>query len=327
MSDGLFSTARLDRLRQRARVVAALRGFLDDADFMEVDPPILVGSPGLEPHLDAMVVHTTEGPRFLHTSPEYALKKLLGSGADRVYSLGACFRDEPKSKTHSPQFTMLEWYTTGFDLFELMAQTEALVQAAWSALDRPQVMGIQGPLTLEDGFERMTVRESFKRYASIDPWLHSSPDSLRKAAAKSGLRVSSLDGSWDDLFFEIFLNEVEPNLGVERPTFLWGWPRSQAALARIDPEDQTRALRFELYAGGYELANAFDELTDSQEQRDRFEEELELRHRLGKPQYPIDEAFLTAIDAMKPTAGIALGVDRLIMLLTNADDIGEVLSW
>lgn len=315
---------RPDLLRQRARIVRALRAFFDEHDFVEIEAPVVVRSPGMEPHLDAFELRTDQPRRYLHTSPEYALKRLLGEGLDRIYSLGPCFRDEPPSRTHSPEFTMLEWYATGLDLHGLMHQTEALVRAAHAAaMDVAQSSGPAKVALPADGFERLTVRDAFRRYAGIDPWQCASVDDLRAAALAAGHRVAE-GGTWDDVFFGVHLDAVEPKLGVGRPTFLWGWPASQAALSRLDPSDATVALRFELYAGGFELANAFDELIDAAEQRRRFEGEQATRRSLGRAVPPIDEALLTALGRMKPTAGIALGVDRLVMWLLGVADIADV---
>ncbi len=309
-------------LRRRARIVRALRAFFDHRDFVEIEAPIAVRSPGMEPHLDAFRLQTGGARRYLHTSPEYALKRLLGAGFERIYSLGPCFRDEPPSKTHSPEFTMLEWYAVGSDLPQLMDQTEALIRAARAAVGRGPV-GYRGRVTRVDGpFERLTVQDAFVRYAGVDPFAHPTAEGLRAAARAQGHYVAD-GGSWDDVFFQIHLEAVEHRLGVDRPTFLWGWPASQAALARLDAGG-TRALRFELYAGGFELANAFDELTDADEQRARFEAEQAERKAAGKPVYPIDEPLLAALRRMSPTAGIALGVDRLVMWLTGAEHIADV---
>lgn len=316
---------RLIRLRQRAAILSAVRAVLDDDDFFEVEPPLLVRSPGMELHLDAFEISGDYPRRYLHTSPEYALKRLLGAGADRIYAIVPCFRDEQPSRTHNPEFTMVEWYSTGTDLFGLMDQTEAVMRAAASAVGCVEASARRAtPLDLEGPFERLTVREAFGRYAGVDPWMHSTADALRLAARGRGLAVPTESPDWDDVFFQIFLNEVEPKLGLTRPTFLWGWPASQAALSRLDPSDPSTALRFELFAGGFELANAFDELIDPVEQRARFEAESAARRALGKAVYPIDEALLSALGQMKPTAGIALGLDRLVMLLTGADHIADV---
>lgn len=305
-----------DHLRARARIIRAVRAFLDARDFVEIEAPVAVTSPGMEPHLDAFELRTAHPRRYLHTSPEYALKRLLGQGFTHIYSLGPCFRDEPPSRTHNPEFTMLEWYATGLDLPGLMDQTEALVRAAHHAAG--------GPVTLPAApFERLTVRDAFTRYAHLDPWQHPTVEALRAAAKAAGHHVAD-GGTWDNAFFQIHLDAVEPHLGKHRPTFLWGWPASQAALSRLDPDDPTVALRFELYAGGFELANAFDELIDPAEQRRRFQAEQAERRALGRAVLPIDEALLAALARMKPTAGIALGVDRLVMWLLGADHIADV---
>ena len=309
-------------LRRRALIVRALRAFFDDRGFVEIEAPIAVRSPGMEPHLDAFKLSTGGPRRYLHTSPEYALKRLLGDGFEKIYSLGPCFRDEPPSKTHSPEFTMLEWYEVGLDLPKLMDQTEALIRAARSAVGKGPV-GYRGRVTRVDvPFERLTVQEAFRRYAGLDPFECPTADTLRRAARAQGHYVAD-GGSWDDVFFQVHLEAVEPRLGIDRPTFLWGWPVSQAALARLDASG-SRALRFELYAGGFELANAFDELIDADEQRARFEAEQAERRATGKAVHPIDEALIEALRRLSPTAGIALGVDRLVMWLTGAEHIADV---
>ena len=180
---------------------------------------------------------------------------------------------------------------------------------------------------LNSKFERLSMREAFIRYAQIDPWQYPCGESLRRAALETGGRLSNMDDQWDHVFIEIFVNRVEPNLGLERPSFIYGWPASQAALARIDPNTPECALRFELFAGGFELANAFDELTDSDEQRARFMADQTERAALNRPVYPIDDRFLEALDHVRPCAGIALGVDRLVMLLLELDTIAGVQSW
>lgn len=305
----------LRALTLRARLRQATRAFFDARGFLEIDAPVLVAAPGLEPHLDAFEVDCAEGRRYLHTSPEYALKRLLGAGLDRLYSLGPCFRDEPPSRTHSPEFTLLEWYEVGLDLWGLMDQTEALIRALAAQLGADLAVRLDAP------FERLSVRAAFEQYAGVDPWAHPSAEGLRDAARAAGLVVHTHSEDWDDVFFQIHLNAVEPHLGADRPTFLWGWPASQAALARLDPQDPTTALRFELFLGGLEIANAFDELIDPVEQRARFEADQATRRAAGRPVYPIDEALLAALARMKPTSGIAVGFDRLVMALCGLEDI------
>jgi lysyl-tRNA synthetase class 2 len=278
----------------------------------------------MELHLDSFEVRGAQIHRYLHTSPEYALKGLLGEGAERIYAIVPCFRDEPPSRTHNPEFTLLEWYSVGSDLFGLMDQTEAVVRAAATALE-VRTLELDGEtLDFEGPFERLSVRDAFLQWAGVNPWDHPTADGLRLAARQKGVAVPTDSPEWDDVFFQIFLNVVEPRLGRVRPTFLWGWPASQAALARLAPDDPTTALRFELFAGGLELANAFDELIDPAEQRARFQAESAERARRGRTVYPIDEALLAALGRMRPTAGIALGIDRLAMLLTGVDHIAHV---
>jgi lysyl-tRNA synthetase class 2 len=295
-----------------------VRHFLDARGYVEIEAPLLVVSPGLEPHLDAFEVPTGGPRRYLHTSPEYALKRLLGDGFERLYSLGPCFRDEPAADTHSPEFTMLEYYAVGLDLEGLMTETEALVAAAAEATN-------PGGFEVPRPFERLTVRDAFVRHANgVDPWQFTTAEALSSAARARGLRVSVEGDRWDDVFFQIFLNHVEPALGRERPVFLHRWPASQAALSRLDPADPTVALRFELYAGGFELGNAFDELIDPAEQRRRFQADQACRRLDGRQVPPIDDALIEALGRMRPTAGIALGFDRLVMWLTGATRIDDV---
>lgn len=311
-----------ERLVARHRARRAVRAFLDARDYIEIEAPLLVVSPGLEPHLDSFEVPTGGPRRYLHTSPEYALKRLLGDGFERLYSLGPCFRDEPSADTHSPEFTMLEWYRVGLDLAGLMDETEQLIAEACRAVHGGTRAGA---LDLTPPFERLSVRAAFRRHANgLDPWVHETAGGLTNAARACGLRVSGDAEQWDDVFFQIFLNHVEPALEAGPPVFLHGYPASQAALSRLDPADPTTALRFELYAGGFELANAFDELIDPAEQRRRFQADQAARRLAGSQVPPIDEALIEALGRMRPTSGIALGFDRLCMLLTGATRIDDV---
>lgn len=314
-----------DLLIRRATALQAVRGFFDARDFLEIDAPIAVASPGLEAHLDAFAIEGEAGRRYLHTSPEYALKKALGAGLEQIYCVGSCFRDEPQSRTHHPEFTMIEWYTTRLDLEGLMVQAADLIAAvALTVRGDTVVRAPNGRKVDLAELEVISVREAFVQHAKIDPWGHRTADALRSAARVRGLAVPTRSADWDDVFFQIFLNAVEPRLGLDKVTVLHGYPASQAALARLDPADPTTARRFEIYAGGLELANAFDELTDVAEQRARFEADQAWRRSHGRPVPPIDEALLSAVGAMRPTVGIALGFDRLLMLVCEIDDIARV---
>jgi lysyl-tRNA synthetase class 2 len=227
------------------------------------------------------------------------------------------WRDEPHSPTHAPEFTMLEWYSLRADMAALMDETEALLRAVL-----PPVVACRGVETRLERFERITVAEAFLRYVGADV-LATAGDA---AALAAGAGVVLRDGEdWEDLFFRLLLERVEPHLGREHPTFLTHWPVAQAALARRCPEDGRVAERFELYCCGIELANAFVELTDAKEQRLRFVAERARRHALYGPDWEMDEDFLAAVAHLPPCAGIALGFDRLAMLATGAARIGDVM--
>jgi lysyl-tRNA synthetase class 2 len=318
-------------LEKRARIMAALRAWFAAEGFTEVDTPGLQVSPGLEPHLKAFAtwLETPEGEkrlRYLHTSPEFTMKKLLVAGMDRIYQLGHVFRNGERAGTHSPEFTMAEWYRSGAAYTELMADCVALLQATCRAAGT-ETLDFRGRVC--DPFkpcEVLTVPEAFERHCGIDLLATAEDvDRLDQAAAPLGIRKHDGD-SWEDLFFRIMLERIEPHLGMGVPTMLADYPVSMAALARPKPEEPRLAERFELYACGVELANGFGELTDAVTQRARFEADMDLKERLYGERYPIDEDFLAALElGMKPASGIALGVDRLVMLATHAPSIDAVL--
>ena len=324
-------SAKSDLIMTRAHLLWSLRTFFHQAGFLEIEVPTIVISPGLEPQLDAFEVSAKySGPmniarRWLHTSPEYALKRYLGgAGAEvtRVYTMGPCFRDEPPSSSHSPEFTMLEWYARDLSLEGLMTQCESLVRALAKTA---RSYGYSSTHWLSDApFERLSVKTAFLRYTNIDLTLNMDVGALRVAAEKAGIRADGLHGDWDDLYFQIFMDLIEPHLGVQKPTFLYDFPASQAALAKLDPQRPQWARRFELFAGGMELANAFDELNDPQEQRLRFTVDLQVRQARGAQQPPIDEVLLTHLSQLGDCVGIALGFDRLVMLLCGVDEIDRV---
>ncbi|HVJ53862.1 MAG TPA: EF-P lysine aminoacylase EpmA [Aliidongia sp.] len=322
-------------LEARARIMAALRGWFAGQGFIEVDTPALQVSPGLEPHLKAFAtwLETPEGEkrlRYLHTSPEFTMKKLLAAGMERIYQLGHVFRNGERAGTHSPEFTMLEWYRTRAGYRELMADCAALLRIACETAGTREFR-FRGHVC--DPFaepEILTVSQAFERHCGID-LLATAPDPARpdldllaRASAAIGIAPHAGDG-WEDLFFRIMLDRIEPHLGMGRPTILADYPVSMAALARPKPEDARLAERFELYACGVELANGFGELTDAATQRARFEADMDLKQRLYGERYPIDEDFLAALPLLPPAAGIALGVDRLIMLAAQAPSIEAVL--
>ena len=323
--------ARLPFLDRRAALTAATRAFFTGRGYREVETPCLVPAPGAEVHIRAFEtrfdphIGAGEGRAlWLRTSPELAIKKLLAGGCGPVFELARVWRNGEVSARHSPEFTMLEWYRPGLSFEGLMAETEDFVRSVCPPV--VEHAGVRTDLALP--FERLTMQEAFARHCNGLDLLGTEGDAVRlhAAAARAGLPPRA-DESWEDLFFRLLLERVEPAIGRDRATFLTHWPAPQAALARRDPADPRAALRFELFVAGIELANAFDELTDPAEQRLRFEEANAERRRItGEHGWDVDDDFMAALEAgMPPTAGIALGFDRLAMLAAGARSIGDVL--
>ena len=316
--------ARLPALRRRARLTQATRAFFDARGYLEVETPYAVPVPGEEVHLRAFRTEHigTDGartPLWLHTSPEFAMKTLLVAGAGPIFQLARVWRNEEGSQTHAPEFSMLEWYRPDASLDGLMDETEALLRAVLPPVVRCR--GIEASLA---AFDRLTMAEAFTRWVGADV-LGTAGDAAA-LAAQAGARLRDCE-EWEDLFFRLLLERVEPQLGRDRPTFLTHWPAAQAALARRDPADPRAALRFELFVCGMELANAFEELTDAAEQRTRFAADRARREALYGPGWGTDETFLDALAfGMPPGSGIALGFDRLAMIAAGMDDIGQV-QW
>ena len=329
--------ARLPTLQRRAALVRAVRAWFDARDFLEVETPALQVSPGLEPHLMAFATDL-EGAdgrirrrMHLHTSPEFAMKKLLVGGAPRIYQLARVFRNREGSRLHSPEFTLLEWYRAGAGWRDLVADCRGLLQAAAQA-------GGEGVLRMGDAtadpfadWTVVSVADAFGRWAGIDLMAATddpaapSPGPLAVAARAVGIEPHPGD-DWETIFFRIFLERIEPHLGQGTPTVLHDYPVSMAALSRQSAADPRVAERFELYVCGVELANAFGELTDAGLQRARFIADMDRKERLYGIRYPVDEDFLAALGhGMPESAGIALGIDRLAMLATGAGHIDDVL--
>jgi lysyl-tRNA synthetase class 2 len=325
------------RLERRGRILDAVRSFFAEREFIEVDTPALQVSPGLEPHLQAFATDLHDprdsraAPRYLHTSPEYAMKKLLAAGLPRIWQLAHVFRNGERSSTHHPEFSMLEWYRAGASYCDLMDECAALVRTCQEAAGAA-ALGWRGRTSdARREWQRITVAEVFHEHCGIDVLATAPdpdrPDTVRLAAAASGTGIAPHPGDdWESLFFRIFLERIEPHLGLDAPTILCDYPASMAALSRRRPDDPRLAERFEVYACGLEVANAFGELTDPIEQRSRFIADQARKQALYGHTYPIDEDFLAALEeGLPPCAGIALGFDRLVMLATGADDIEEVL--
>jgi len=305
-------------LKTRDKIIREIRQYFNSWGFLEVSTPARVRSPGQEVHLDA--IGAGDG-HWLITSPEYHLKRLVAEGLGPLFEIARCWRADETGPHHRTEFTMLEWYRVNQHLEVLAADCEALMRMAFEAAGRdPVALGFREP------FARTTVRELFAEHAGFPLMGDETPEDLRAAALKAGVAVGSAT-AWDDIFYQVFLDRIEPVLARSGPTFVFDWPAPLGALARPHPFDPRVVERFELYAGGLELANAFGELTDPVEQRRRFEEEARVRSARGKTVYPIDEALLEALPRMPPTAGIALGLDRLIMLALGARDISDVLAF
>ena len=319
----------------RNRIQAALRGFFAAEDFVEVDTATLQTSPGNEAHLHAFATEAIglDGSRaslYLHTSPEFACKKLLAAGETRIACFAHVYRNRERGPLHHPEFTMLEWYRTGEGYKALMKDSGAILAlAAETAGTRTLTYRDRETDPFREP-ERLSVAEAFERFAGVD--LLASIDGsggtdrehLAASLKNAGLRVAT-DDTWADLFSRVIVERVEPNLGLGRATILDEYPVAEAALARPTARDPRVAERFELYACGVELANAFGELTDAAEQRRRFEAEMAEKMRVYGETYPVDEDFLTALAQMPEASGIALGFDRLVMLATGASRIDQVI--
>jgi len=311
-------------LRRRARLLQSVRAFFDARGYLEVETPYAVPTPGEEVHLRGFATHrvAADGQTtklWLHTSPEFAMKRLLVGQSGAIFQLARVWRNEEDSDLHASEFTMLEWYRPGASLQSLMEETEALLRAVL-----PPVIICRGQENSLSRFERLTVAEAFHRYVGAD--VLQTADDAPALARQAGATLRASE-SWEDLFFRLLLERVEPRLGRDCPTFLTHWPAAQAALAQRDPTDLRVAERFELYVCGIELANAFVELTNAHEQRARFMEDRARRHRLYGPDWPLDEDFLAALaHGLPASAGIAMGFDRLAMIAAGATRIEQV-QW
>jgi lysyl-tRNA synthetase class 2 len=315
---------RLPYLQARELIRAAMRGWFAEQGFVEVETPILQVAPGAEVHLTGFATEwkTPDGkgqPRWLHSSPEFAMKKLLAGGVPRLFQFAKVFRNAEGSALHHPEFTMLEWYRAGAGYETIMQDCAALLAAIGATELRWQDTVCDPTATPL----RLTVAEAFARHAGVD--LFATLGDAARLAQASGVAMHDGD-SWDDMFFRVMLEKIEPYLGVGRPTILCEYPIGMAALARAKPGNPHVAERFELYACGVELANAFGELTDPEIQRARLAADMAEKERLYGVRWPVDDDFLAALEHGLPDcAGIALGFDRLVMLASGAAHIEDVL--
>ncbi len=326
--------ARAPALRARARIKEAVRRHFLDEGFTEVETPALQVSPGHETHVSAfrttaIGVDGIAAPLTLHTSPELTCKKLLAAGMERLFTLAPVYRNRERGRLHHPEFLMLEWYRAGEPLDSLVDDAAVLLRAAATTAGtrRLRHRGLECDPYLAP--EILPMCEAFARYAGVDlaTMLPDMPEGFARlagAARDHNLRVAA-DDTWSDLFSKVLSAIVEPRLGEGRPTFLTRYPASEAALARLCPDDPRFAERFELYCCGVEVANAFAELTEPDEQRRRFVEAEDERERIYGERFALDEDFLAALAIMPECCGIALGFDRLVMLATGADSVAAVM--
>jgi lysyl-tRNA synthetase class 2 len=286
----------------RARIIQSIRKFFINRDYLEVETPVAIPAPAPEASIDAIKTQKS----FLQTSPELCMKRLLSSGYEKIFQICKCFRDGERGHLHLPEFTLLEWYRAEAGYLYLMDECRDMIKHVVRELDMGDIIEYQGrPVDLSGEWEKVTVEEAFERFTGTTP----------EKAIESGD------------FDELTVRSIEPGLNNGKPVFLYNYPVSQAALSRINRDDPGVAERFELYMGGLELANAFSELTDADEQKKRFLKETENRKKAGKILYPFPEKFISDLEHMPPAAGIAFGIDRFVMLLTNSAEIDEVVTF
>ncbi len=318
-------------LEKRTQVIKALRHFFDTRDFTEVHTPALQVCPVMDAYIHAFkttrygVGRIGVQEMYLHTSPEFDMKKLLAAGMERIYQMCPVYRNAEGSARHLPEFMILEWYRAHADYHAIMNDCESMLGEIAKALE---ITHYRYKSNICDPFQpaqRLSIAEAFDKYAHLDiSAFLNDLDGFAKAAESIGVRVIDSD-KWDDIFHAVMADKIEPYLGQGRATILYDYPASMAALSRKKPDNEEFAERFELYVCGIELANAFSELTDANEQRERFRSEMALKKELYGEEYPADEEFFKAVGNMPDSAGIALGVERLIMLATNAPDITDVI--
>ena len=302
LDDNFNLALKAQALDMRARLISSIRHFFIQQDFLEVETPLRIPAPAPEEHIEAI----PSGNWFLQTSPELCMKRLLAAGYPRIFQISKCFRAAERGSRHLPEFTMLEWYVAQFDYCQLMDQCEAMLITAFKDMGHDQKIIWQNKkINLASPWERISVAEAFSKYAPITC-------------------QQALD---QETFDEIMVDYIEPRLGIDRPTFIYDYPAKLAALAKIKKSDPAVAERFELYIGGLELANGFSELTDAREQRQRFEEASEARALKKWALYPMPTKFLNSLETLPSCAGIALGIDRLAMILADKATIDDVVAF
>ena len=321
-------------LLARNRIKTAIRAWLEAQGFLEIDAACLQVSPGNETHLHAFrteLIGTDASRRdlYLHTSPEFAMKKLLAAGEQRIFTFAPAFRNRERGTLHSPEFTMLEWYRSGVPYEQLWRDCADILRIATETTGQRNWSWRGRPCDALAAYRTTSLDQAFSQFASID--LRETYDAggsnrsaLARRAAAAGITIAA-DDTWSDVFSKILTEKIEPKLGNSCPEILYEYPHTEAALARRVPNNPAVAERFEMYVSGVELANGFGELTDAAEQRRRFDADMTEKARIYRERYPIDEDLLTALDHMPPASGCAMGFDRLVMLATGATSIDQVL--
>lgn len=300
-SDNNSLARKSQALQTRAKIIQSMRLFFIEQGFLEVETPLRIPAPAPEEHIEAI----RSEDWFLQTSPELCMKQLMAGGYPQIFQIGKCFRAGERGDRHLPEYTMLEWYVAGFDYQQLMTQCEEMIWAIASDLEITEINRQNKNVSLSPPWERITVADAFLQYA---------PVSVDDAMAR-------------DIFDEMLVDYIEPQLGVGRPTFIYDYPVALAALAKLKDNHSSVSERFELYIGSMEIANGFSELTDAKEQRRRFEDALKKRAGKNRAHYNMPEKFLQALDNLPPCAGIALGIDRLVMIMTGASSIDDVVAF
>ncbi len=315
----------------RIAIIRLIREFFWSLDFVETDTPIAIKNPGQEPHLNpvSVVFYDPVGKAenfYLHTSPELAMKKLLAVGYEKIFQIVKCFRNnESFGGNHNTEFTMVEWYRAPGKYQDIMDDTENLFKFVGRNLEIKKLRNREKDIFIDCEWTRLSMKEVWKKFINVNLDDYLEVDSLKKLAQDKGYNIDGSD-AYEDIFFKIFLNEIESHLGNETPIFVYDYPVQMTSLSRLCAHDNRYAERFELYVGGLELANAFGELTDAKEQKDRLENDKKLRGELGKPTWPVDPDFIEALQSgIAPAGGIALGVDRMVLLFTGAKDINEAI--
>ena len=316
---------------KRSLIRDGIRDFFKARGFLEMNTPALVSCAGQEPYLSPFKVSFSDDKNkkfdgFLITSPEYSLKKMLAAGFDKVFELAKVFRaNESFGGTHNPEFTMLEWYRQNSDYKQIMQDTEQLIGFLAKKINGSNIIEYQGQkINIAPPWPKFTVKELFQKYANINLDKAKALNDFKKQARKEYKKFSD----WNDIFYLVFLNEIEPNLPKDKPVIIYDYPLPQASLAKKKNKNSFYAERFEVYMGGMELANAFSELLDAKEQYARFKEEYSLRKKLKKDAINIDKDLLLALELkIAPTGGIALGVERLEMLLLDVANINDLLPF